>query len=150
MYKKTIEYEDFNGNVRKEDFYFHLSEAELIEMEMGYQGGLTQMVNKIVSTQDHEQIISIFKMLLLKSYGEKSPDGRRFIKSEELAIDFSHTNAYSKLFIELATDSDEAAKFVNSVIPKDLKTEDPKKPMDFQKKREAQVAIQQITSDGDD
>lgn len=117
MLKKTITYVDYNGAERTEDFYFNLSKAEVMEMEMSTSGGLAEMIKKIVAAQDAPAIIKIFKDLILKAYGEKSPDGKRFIKSEEIATSFSQTEAYSKLFMELATNADEAAKFVNGIIP---------------------------------
>lgn len=117
MLKKTITYEDYDGNKRTEDFYFNLSKAEVLEMEMGVSGGMTQMLNKIVAAQDGERIIKTFKEIILKAYGEKSPDGKRFIKSEELSTAFSQTEAFSQLFMELATDADAAAKFVNGIVP---------------------------------
>lgn len=117
MLKKTITYEDYNGVERTESFHFNLSKAEITEMEMSTTGGLAEMIQKVMETQDAPSIIKIFKDLILKAYGEKSPDGRKFIKSEELSTDFSQTEAYSILFMELATDADAAAKFVNGVIP---------------------------------
>lgn len=117
MIKQTINYTDYNGVERTEDHYFNLSEAELLEMEMSITGGLTEMINRIVAAQDAPSLIKIFKDLVLKAYGEKSPDGKRFIKSEELSTAFSQTEAYSKLFMKLATDADEAAKFVNGIMP---------------------------------
>jgi hypothetical protein len=122
MLKKTITYTDYNGVSRTEDFYFNLTKAEIMEMEMSTTGGLAQMLEKIVATQDTPSIIKIFKELVLKAYGEKSPDGKRFIKNEELSTAFSQTEAYSQLFMELATDSDAAAKFVNGIIPQDIDT----------------------------
>lgn len=117
MLKKTITYTDYNGSERTEDFYFNLSKAEIMEMEMGTAGGMAGTIQKIVSAQDAPAIIKIFKDLVLKAYGEKSPDGKRFIKSEEISMAFSQTEAYSNLFMELATDADAAAKFVNGIIP---------------------------------
>ena len=117
MLKKTIEYTDFNGVDRKEDFYFNLTEAEIMEMEMSTVGGLTEMINKIVAAQDAPAIIKLFKDLVLKAYGEKSADGRQFKKSDEITTAFAQTNAYSKLFMELATDADAAAAFVNGIVP---------------------------------
>lgn len=117
MLKKTITYEDYDGNKRTEDFYFNLSKAEIMEMELSVSGGMTQMLNRIVAEQDGERIIKTFKEIILKAYGEKSPDGKRFIKSEELSTAFSQTEAFSQLFMELATDADAAAKFVNGIIP---------------------------------
>lgn len=122
MLKKTIKYQDYNGTERTEDFYFNLSKAEIMEMEMSTAGGLSEMIQNIVKTQDAPSIIKIFKDLILKAYGEKSPDGKRFIKSEELSAAFSQTEAYSQLFMELATDADAAAAFVNGIIPKDIDT----------------------------
>lgn len=120
MIKKTITYTDYSGNERTEDFYFNLSNAEIMEMEMSTTGGLAEMIQKIVAAQDSPAIIKIFKELVLKAYGEKSPDGKRFIKSEELSIAFSQTEAYSQLFMELATDADAAAKFVNGIVPSNM------------------------------
>ena len=117
MLKKTIKYEDYNGVERNEDFYFNLSEAEIMEMELSVTGGLTEMINKIVTTQDAPSIIKLFKDLVLKAYGEKSADGKRFIKSDELRTAFSQTEAYSILFMELATNADAAAAFVNGIVP---------------------------------
>lgn len=120
MLKKTITYTDYNGTERTEDFYFNLSKAEIMEMEMGTSGGLAEMIQRIVAAQDAPAIIKIFKDLVLKAYGEKSADGKKFIKSEELSIGFSQTEAYSILFMELATDADAAAKFVNGIVPADV------------------------------
>ncbi len=120
MLKKTITYTDYNDVERKEDFYFNLSKAEILEMELGTAGGLAEMIQKVVDTQDMPQIIAIFKDLVLRAYGEKSPDGKRFIKNQELKDGFAQTDAYSELFMELATDADAAAAFVNGIVPKDL------------------------------
>lgn len=117
MLKKTITYIDYNGTERKEDFYFNLSKAEIMEMEMGTTGGMVEMINKIVAAQDAPAIIDMFKKMILKAYGEKSADGKRFIKSKELSEAFSQTEAYSQLFMELATDADAASKFVNGIVP---------------------------------
>lgn len=117
MLKKTITYTDYNGTERTEDFYFNLTKAEIMEMEMGIDGGMVEMINKIVAAKDAPSIIAIFKDLILKAYGEKSADGKRFIKSKELSTAFSQTEAYSDLYMELATNSDEAAKFVNGIVP---------------------------------
>ncbi len=117
MLKKTIKYVDFDGNERTEDFYFNLTKAECAEMELAAEGGLAKMLQKIVAAQDSKRIVEIFKDIVLRAYGEKSADGRRFIKSQELKDGFSQTEAYSELFMELATNADAAADFVNSVIP---------------------------------
>ena len=120
MIKKTITYMDYNQVERTEDFYFNLSKAEVMEMEMSTSGGLAEMITRIVAAQDQPAIIKIFKDLILKAYGEKSPDGKRFIKSDELSIAFSQTEAYSQLFMELATDAEAASAFVNGIVPADM------------------------------
>lgn len=120
MLKKTITYPGCDGIERTEDFYFNLSKAELMEMELGTVGGMTVMINRIVAAQDISTLVKIFKELILKAYGEKSADGRRFVKSEELSIAFSQTEAYSKLFMELATDDKAAADFINGIMPEDV------------------------------
>lgn len=120
MLKKTITYTDYNGTERTEDFYFNLTKAEVMEMEMSTSGGMAETIQRIVAAQDAPAIIKIFKELVLKAYGEKSPDGKRFIKSDEIASAFSQTEAYSILFMELATDADAAAKFVNGIVPADM------------------------------
>lgn len=120
MLKKTITYNDYNGVERTEDFYFNLSKAEVMEMELTTAGGLAEMIQRVVDAKDAPAIIKIFKDLVLKAYGEKSLDGKRFVKSDEIATAFSQTEAYSQLFMELATDADAASAFVNGIVPKDL------------------------------
>ena len=120
MLKKHISYEDYNGLKREEDYYFNLTKAEIMEMELSTTGGLTERINRIIAAQDTAAIIKMFKDLILRAYGVKSDDGRRFIKSEELRNEFSQTEAYSILFMELATDADAAADFVNGIVPADM------------------------------
>jgi hypothetical protein len=121
MLRKTITYIDYNGVERTEDFFFNLTKAELIEIEMGTTGGLVEMVNRIVAAQDAPAIIKVFKDLVLKAYGQKSPDGRAFIKTDELRKEFESTEAYSELFVELSTNAEAAADFVNGIMPSDSK-----------------------------
>lgn len=120
MLKKVIEYKDYNDVDRKETFYFNLTQAEVTEMEMSTTGGLAEMIEKVVEAQDAPSIIKIFKDLILKAYGEKSPDGKRFIKSKELSDAFSQTEAYSILFMELATNAEAASNFINGLIPDNI------------------------------
>ena len=120
MIKLTRTYTDFNDVERTEDFYFHMTKAEVMEMEMSTSGGMAEMIQRIVAAQDIPAIIKVFKDLVLKAYGQKSPDGKRFIKNEELTEEFSQTNAYSDIFMELATDADKAAEFVNGIMPADV------------------------------
>lgn len=118
MVKKTITYHDYNNVERTEDFHFNLNEAEVMEMELGVTGGMAEMIQRIVQAQDGPTIIKTFKDVVLRSYGVKSPDGKRFIKTDKLREEFSQTEAYSQLFMKLATDSKEAADFVNGIMPK--------------------------------
>lgn len=120
MLKKTITYTDYNDRERTEDFYFNLDEAEIVEMQLGVAGGLDQSLQKLVAGMDQPNIIKFFKEFVLKCYGEKSADGREFIKNEEVRQRFVQTRAYSNLFMELAFDSSKAAEFINGVLPKDL------------------------------
>lgn len=124
MIAKTIKYKDFNGVDREEKFFFNLTKAEITEMELSTSGGLAECIKQIVEAQDTPQIIKIFKELVLKAYGEKSLDGKRFRKVDDngvpLSIAFSETEAYSNLFMELATDDVKAAEFVNGIMPSEI------------------------------
>lgn len=117
MLKKTITYADFDGVVRKEDFYFNLTEAELAEMNLMTKGGLKSYLESIISTQDTPALAELFKQIINKSYGVKSPDGRKFLKSEEILEDFTSTQAYSDLYMSLITDADAASSFINAIVP---------------------------------
>ncbi len=117
MVSQTVKYTDYNGIEREETFYFHLTEAEVAEMEMRESGGLAESIMKVVKAKNAPAIIDIFKKLIFDSYGEKSTDGRSFVKSKELSTAFSHTKAYSTLFMELAFDAKKAAAFVNGIMP---------------------------------
>ena len=136
MITETIKYVDYNGVEREEKFMFNLSKAELMELEMGTTGGLAETIQKVVETQDAPSIIQIFKDLILKAYGEKSADGKRFVKVNDqgvkLSIGFSQTEAYSQLFMKLATDADAAAKFVKGIIPADIDTSNVQLPSGLQ------------------
>lgn len=124
MLKKTITYVDYDGKERIEDFYFNLTKAEITEMELSEEGGLIKTIERVVAEEDGAKIIEIFKDLILKSYGEKSLDGKRFIKSDKLKEEFSQTEAYSELFMELATNEEKASEFVNGIVPKVPNTPD--------------------------
>ena len=121
MLKKLIKYTDYNGNERQENFYFNLNKAELMEMETEVTGGMRQLLESIMEKQDIPKIMSAFKTIILKAYGEKSPDGRIFEKSEELSRLFSHTEAYNVLYMELVTDAKKAAQFIEGLMPADMR-----------------------------
>lgn len=118
MIKKTVTYEDFNGLKRTEDFYFNLTEAELLEIQVSTGGnGVAEMMRKMIDANDMPAILAFFKDFVLRAYGEKSLDGRRFMKNDEIREGFAQTNAYPIIFMELATNDKAAAEFVNGVIP---------------------------------
>lgn len=138
MYKIHEKYTDYDGVEREEDFYFNLTEAEITEMELTTEGGMSAMLNRIIAAKDSTKLIAVFKDLLLKSYGQKSPDGRRFIKNQELTTDFVETPAYSQIYMRLASDDKSATEFVNNIIPKNLSDKAKAKqgnviPADFKK-----------------
>lgn len=116
----TETYTDWNGNLRTEDFRFHFSQAELMEMEMSTEGGFSARVNRILNANSQTELFQIMKAFVLDAFGVKSDDGRRFMKDEEIRRGFQECPAYSKIFMRLATNSDEAAKFINGVTPEDM------------------------------
>lgn len=124
MLKKNIKYTDYNGVEREEEFLFNLSKSEIMELELTTPGGLAEKIQQIVAANDTAAIIKIFKDIITKSYGEKSSDGKRFIKVDEkgvpLALAFSETEAFSQLFMELVTDAEAAANFIKGIIPGDI------------------------------
>ena len=123
MLVKNITYNDYNGVERTEAFRFNLTKAEIMELELGTDGGYAEMIQKIIDSKDSPSLMRIFKEFILKAYGEKSDDGRRFVKSEANSKAFSETEAYSQLFMELCTDAKAAADFVNGLVPTDLAVE---------------------------
>lgn len=131
MLKKTIKYNDYNGAEREDTFFFNLTQAEITEMELSTEGGLATRIKAIVEAKNTPEIIKIFKKLILQAYGEKSSDGKRFRKTNDngiaLSLEFSETEAYSKLFMELSTDDAAAAEFVNGIIPESLDKDEVKK-----------------------
>lgn len=118
MYIKTITYTDYNGESRTEDFYFNITKAELAEYNIMTEGGLEAKIKRITAAKEATEIFKMFKALILMSYGKKSDDGKRFIKSPELTDAFTQTEAYTELFMQLATDEEEANRFVKNVMPK--------------------------------
>lgn len=120
MYKKTITYTDYNDVERTEDFYFNLTEPELAELQTSTPGGYAAMIDKMVKAKDAASLISILKDLILKSYGVKSEDGKRFIKKPEYTEEFTQCPAYSELYMMLATDEKEASDFITKILPAKL------------------------------
>lgn len=119
MIKKTITFEDFNGNQITEDFYFNLTVDEILSMEYSEKGGLSEHVKSIIASNDNAQIYLKFKDIILAAYGEKSEDGLRFVKNDKIKEEFSQTNAFSELLFNFMKNPDEAATFVNALVPQD-------------------------------
>lgn len=124
MLAQTIKYTDYNGIEHEEKFYFNLSKAELMEMQLTTNGGYDEYIKKIVEAQDSAEIFRTFKTIILKAYGIKSEDGKRFIKSEEISREFEQTEAYSEFLMKIGTDAEAAGAFVNAIMPKDINVED--------------------------
>lgn len=124
MLTKTITYEDFNGNERTEEFHFNLTKAETIEwLTTNGDYTLDKLILRLSEKRNGKEVLAIFKDLIYRSYGEKSLDGRKFIKTEEVKSNFMDTEAYSVLFTELTTDGTKAAEFINAILPKDFTEE---------------------------
>lgn len=117
MLKKTIEYTDYDGNKRVEDFWFDIDEREITKKNYSVKGGLKKLVENITKTQDNEKLINLFEEIIQMAYGVKSADGRRFIKNKEVLEDFIQTPAYTKLYMELLSDAKKASDFINGIIP---------------------------------
>jgi hypothetical protein len=123
MLKKEITFEDFNGDKTTETLYFNLTKSEMIEMEADYEEGLDATIKRIIKTNDRQGLIREFKKIILKSYGEKSEDGKRFMKSDAIRDAFTQTAAYDAMFMELATNDIAAAAFMKGILPKDMQAE---------------------------
>lgn len=123
MLMKTIRYTDFNDIEQVKDFYFNMTKAELMKMEIVTPGGMENMLKRIVNERDNRRLLEIFEDIIAKSYGVKSPDGQEFEKSPEITKKFMQTNAYSELFMELIGNGAAAADFINGVIPQAMAKE---------------------------
>lgn len=123
MLRKEIKYKDFDGNDASDICYFNLSKTEIIKMQVGKAGGLTGFLQRLIETKDENLVVEQFDEFILKSYGVKSEDGKRFIKSPELSHAFSQSLAYDALFMELATDAEKMVEFITGLVPKELQTE---------------------------
>lgn len=125
MLKKTVTYTDYNGVTRTEDFYFNLTKAELADMQMSEKEGYDQKLKNIVEAKDNRAIYETFKYFVHMSYGEKSLDGKRFMKKDPITgaplyIAFTESEAYNVLFLELIQSDETMAAFINGIMPKDI------------------------------
>lgn len=123
MLKRDVTYETYDGETVTETFYFNITQPELLEMEVAIEGGFGEFLKRIVKAQNEKALIEEFKKIILFSYGVKSEDGKRFIKSDELRRDFEQTAAYATLFMELATNDGLAVAFLQGIFPKSMQEE---------------------------
>ena len=125
MLKKTISYTDYDGNQRTEDFYFNLSKAEITEMELSMEGGMRAYIQRIIAAKSQLELVKLFKDVVLKSYGKKSADGRLFLKNNAIRAEFEASPAFSAIYMELMSDAQKAADFINGLMPADLRNQNP-------------------------
>lgn len=130
MLKKTITYENpFTGQEVTEEHYFHISKADLVQMEMEEHDdtyekdgttltGMQAKLQRIVDSRDGKAIMEEIRDIIRRSYGRK--DGDRFLKSSEIWENFASTEAYSQLLFDLCTDAAAAAEFMNGIVPSNL------------------------------
>lgn len=120
MLKQTITFVDYNGTEKTREYYFNLSRAELLKMAHSVRGGLSEHIKKIIATNDNTELYNLFEDLILKSYGEISVDGERFVKTAEQTEAFAQSEAFSELITKLVANADEASAFVNGIVPKNI------------------------------
>lgn len=125
MVKKTITYTDYNGVERTEDFYFNLTKAELMEMQLSMEGGMRAYIQRIMAAKSQLALVNLFKQILLLSYGKKSDDGRLFLKNDTIRAEFEAHPVYSQIYMELSLNEEKAAEFINSLIPADMRNQNP-------------------------
>lgn len=126
MLKKTVKFKNYDDVEITKDLYFNLRKDELISMQFEENGGLDKLLTKMQNEKDSKEIMKMFEKILKASYGEKSPDGNEFIKSEEVWNRFKSSNAYEVLFMELVSDANKLSQFIESVIPKFTQAEQDK------------------------
>lgn len=123
MLKKTITYTDYDGMERTEDFWFNLSKTELTKLDAELPGGVLGVLRKIIDKKDRKALVDFIETLILRSYGEKTLDGKRFVKTPDMAEEFMQTPAYDELFMSILSDTDSQTNFINGVIPQSMAKE---------------------------
>lgn len=123
MLKKTITYTDYDGMARTEDFWFNLSKTELTKLDAELPGGVLGVLRKIIDKKDRKALVDFIETLILRSYGEKTLDGKRFVKTIDMAEEFMQTPAYDELFMSILSDTDSQTSFINGVIPQSMAKE---------------------------
>lgn len=123
MLKKTITYTDYDGMERTEDFWFNLSKTELTKLDAELPGGVLGVLRKIIDKKDRKALVDFIETLILRSYGEKTLDGKRFVKTPDMAEEFMQTPAYDELFMSILSDTDSQTSFINGIIPQSMAKE---------------------------
>lgn len=123
MLKKTITYTDYDGMERTEDFWFNLSKTELTKLDAELPGGVLGVLRKIIDKKDRKALVDFIETLILRSYGEKTLDGKRFVKTPDMVEEFMQTPAYDELFMSILSDTDSQTSFINGVIPQSMAKE---------------------------
>lgn len=118
MLKKTIDFVDYNGEKCSEDFYFMLTKTDILKLEAKYKGGIIATVTRAQLENDNETIMGVFETVIQMAYGQKSPDGKKFIRNEKVLEDLIYSPAYD-LLVQSMVNEDEAAKFINAIVPKE-------------------------------
>lgn len=138
MIKKTVRYEDFNGDTVTEDFYFNLTKTELTKMRFSEQGGLDKYIEKISNERDNKKLLDLFDEIIVMAYGEKSADGKYLMKNDEIRERFKCSPAYDEIFMECLGDTDKVVNFFTAILPKDMQDE--------AKKQADEIKNQTVTS----
>lgn len=123
MLKKRITYTNFEDEEVTETFYFNLTKADLMEMEVSKRGGLNGYIERIQETNDAGLVFEELKSLMSRSVGRLAPDGRGFSRSQQIRDEFMNSEAFSNFILEMLTDPQLAAEFIQGLIPKNIESE---------------------------
>lgn len=120
MLKKEVSYVDYDGNKVTETLYFNMTKTEIAAMQVRMDGKFIDYLQDLVKGNKIERLFHIFKDIVLDSYGKKSDDGRRFVKSKELRDDFEASIPFDNMMMEMLQDPDKQSQFVRAILPPDM------------------------------
>lgn len=141
MFRKVVAYTDFLGNEREKTLYFHLTEAEVLQWEGMLSGTLSEKIQQIQQSKNLDETIKVFTEIIDKAYGDLTPDGEYFYKSPEILAKFKATQAYSKFYMELATNDEVGAAFINEIFPAEMMERLEKARAEAEAKEQAQMQV---------
>ena len=134
MFRKDITYTDYNGDKQTETCYFNLNRTELMDIALDLPEGIVEPSDNEKEASIHlvdklgtKGIFNFIKDVVKKSYGIKSEDGRRFIKDDQITLEFTQTPMYDEIISEFTHDDKAASDFINNVIPAEYINEQIKK-----------------------